>query len=101
MKVLFKKTALDDMKATKRYISETLGNGVAAKKLTQRVFDAIMLLEDNPYMGTELRRKFGVETDLRFLVVAKQLVFYRVVEDDHIEVTRVLDGRQDYLALWF
>lgn len=101
MKVLFKKTALDDMKATKRYISETLGNGVAAKKLTQRVFDAIMLLEDNPYMGTELRRKFGVETDLRFLVVAKQLVFYRVVEDDHIEVTRVLDGRQDYLALLF
>ena len=101
MKVLFKKTALDDMKATKRYISETLGNGVAAKKLTQRVFDAIMLLEDNPYMGTELRRKFGVETDLRFLVVAKQLVFYRVVEDDHIEVTRVLDGRQDYLVLLF
>lgn len=101
MKALFKKTALDDMRVTERYISETLGNGAAAKKLTQRVFDAIMLLEDNPYMGTELRRKFGVETDLRFLVVAKQLVFYRVVEDDHIEVTRVLDGRQDYMALLF
>lgn len=101
MKVLFKKTALDDMQATEHYISQTLGNGVAAKKLTRRVFDAIMLLEDNPYMGTELRRKFGVETDLRFLVVAKQLVFYRVVADDHIEVTRVLDGRQDYLALLF
>ena len=101
MKVLFKKTALDDMQATERYISQTLGNGTAAKKLTQRVYDAIMLLEDNPYMGTDLRRKFGVETDLRFLVVAKQLVFYRVVENDHIEVTRVLDGRQDYLALLF
>ena len=101
MKVLFKKTALDDIQATERYISETLGNGVAAKKLNQRVFDALMLLEDNPYMGTELRRKFGVETDLRFLVVAKQLVFYRVVEDDHIEVTRVLDGRQDYVGLLF
>lgn len=101
MKVLFKKTALDDMQATERYILETLGNGVAAKKLTQRVFDAIMLLEENPYMGTELCRKFAVETDLRFLVVAKQLVFYRVVADDHIEVTRVLDGRQDYLALLF
>lgn len=101
MKVLFKKTALDDMQATEHYISQTLGNGVAAKKLTRRVFDAIMLLEENPYMGTELCRKFAVETDLCFLVVAKQLVFYRVVEDDHIEVTRVLDGRQDYLALLF
>lgn len=101
MKVLFRKTALDDIQAAERYIAETLGNGTAAKKLTRRVFDAIMLLEDNPYMGTELSRKFAVETDLRFLVVAKQLVFYRVVEDDHIEVTRVLDGRQDYLALLF
>ena len=99
MKVLFKKTALDDMQATQRYISETLGNGAAAKKLTRRIYDAIMLLEDNPYMGTELSRKFAVETDLRFLVVAKQLVFYHVVEDDHIEVTRVLNGRQDYIAL--
>ena len=99
MKVLFKKTALDDMQATQRYISETLGNGAAAKKLTRRIYDAIMLLEDNPYMGTELSRKFAVETDLRCLVVAKQLVFYRVVEDDHIEVTRVLNGRQDYIAL--
>ena len=99
MKVLFKKTALDDMQATQRYISETLGNGAAAKKLTRRIYDAIMLLEDNPYMGAELSRKFAVETDLRFLVVAKQLVFYRVVEDDHIEVTRVLNGRQDYIAL--
>ena len=101
MKVLFKKTALDDMQATQRYISETLGNGAAAKKLTRRIYDAIMLLEDNPYMGTELSRKFAVETDLRFLVVAKQLVFYRVVADNHIEVTRVLDGRQDYMALLF
>ena len=101
MKVVFKKTALDDMQATERYISETLGNGVAAKKLTRRVYDAIMLLADNPYMGTELSRKFAVESDLRFLVVATQLVFYRVMEDDHIEVTRVLDGRQDYLALLF
>ena len=101
MKVLFKKTALDDMQATERYISETLGNGAAAKKLTRRVYDAIMLLADNPYMGTELSRKFAVETDLRFWVVTKQLVFYRVVEDDHTEVTRVLDGRQDYMALLF
>lgn len=88
MRVEFKKTALDDMQATERYITENLDNETAAKKLTRRVYDAIMLLEDNPYMGTELRRKFGVETDLRFLVVVKQMVFYRVVENDHIRMLR-------------
>ena len=92
---------VDDIQATERYISEALCNGTAAIKLTSSVFDAIILLEGNSCMGTELRRRFGVKTDLRFLVVAKQLVFYRVVEDDHIKTARMLDGWQDYLALLF
>ena len=53
-------------------------------------------------MGTPLNSKFDVDTDLRFLVVSKQLVFYRVAEaDERIDVTRVLDGRQDYMAVLF
>ena len=42
-----------------------------------------------------------METDLRFLIVARQLVFYRIVNDELISVVRVLDGRQDYMALLF
>ena len=60
-----------------------------------------MLLADNPYMGAALAGKYPVETDLRFLIVSKHLVFYRVVDDKHIEVTRVLDGRQNYLSILF
>lgn len=101
MRIKFKKTAVEDMRATERYIREQLNNPSAAAKLTRRVYDAIMLLEDNPFMGTELCSHYAVDTDIRFLVVAKQIVFYRVVGNEYVEVTRVLDGRQDYMALLF
>ena len=101
MRIKFKKTAVEDMRATERYIREQLNNPSAAAKLTRRVYDAIMLLEDNPFMGTELFSRYAVDTDIRFLVVAKQIVFYRVVGNEYVEVTRVLDGRQDYMALLF
>lgn len=52
-------------------------------------------------MGVALDSKYEVDTDIRVLTVAKQLIFYRVISDSHIEVIRVLDGRQDYLTLLF
>ena len=101
MKVLFKKTAIDDIRASETYIAEKLRNPTAAKKLTATIFQAAMLLADNPYMGMALAGKYPVETDLRFVVVSRHLLFYRIVNDGHIEVTRVLDGRQDYMAILF
>lgn len=102
MKVHYKKTALEDIQATEAYISRNLHNPGAAKKLTRNIVQAVSLLPDNPYMGTRLSSKFDVNTDLRFLIVSKQLIFYRTIEsEDRIEVTRVIDGRQDYMEILF
>lgn len=101
MKIRYKRTALEDIRETELYIRNVLHNGSAAKKLTKRVVQAVSLLADDPYMGTPLAGRFDVESDLRYLLVSEQLIFYRVVEGNHIEVTRVLNGRQDYLAILF
>ena len=101
MKVFFKKTAVDDIRASASYVADKLHNKPAAKKLTASIFHAAMLLADNPYMGAELAGKYPVDSDLRFLIVSKHLIFYRVADDQHIEVTRVLDGRQDYMTILF
>ena len=100
MKVRYKRTAIDDIQGTEEYIRSVLHNGSAAKKLTGRITQAVSLLADNPY-GTPLSGRFDVETDLRYLVVPDQLIFYRVVENSHVEVTRVLNGRQDYISILF
>lgn len=101
MKIRYKKKALDDILETQRYISEALHNKKAAAQLTERVFREISQLSEYPFMGVPLNSKHDVDTDIRVLTVAKQLVFYRVISDSHIEVIRVLDGRQDYLTILF
>ena len=101
MKVRYKKTAIEDIRETERYIRTVLHNGTAAGKLTRRIVQAVSLLAENPYMGTLLDSRFDVETDLRYLLVSDQLIFYRVVEETYVEVTRVLNGRQDYMSLLF
>lgn len=101
MKILYKKTALTDMQETQRYISETLHNKKAARQLTERIVREVSQLSANPFMGVPLNSKYEVDSDIRVLIVAKQLVFYRVIPDSHIEILRVLDGRQDYLAILF
>lgn len=101
MKVRYKRTAIEDIQGTEEYIRGVLHNASAAKKLTNRIVQAVSLLADNPHMGTPLNSRFDVETDLRYLLVSDQLVFYRVVEGSHVEVTRVLNGRQDYISILF
>lgn len=102
MRVIYKRTAVKDMEATRDYIAVRLKNPKAAKKLTTALLKAISLLADNPYMGAALAEKFEITTDVRYFVVAKQLIFYRVDEGNSaIEILRVLDGRTDYLSVLF
>ena len=101
MRIRYKRTAIEDIQATEEYIRGVLHNSGAAKKLTRRVVQAVSLLAENPYMGTPLSSRFDVDSDLRYLLVSDQLIFYRVVEESHVEVTRVLNGRQDYISILF
>ena len=99
MRVIYKRTAVKDMEATRDYIAGRLKNPKAAKKLVTALLKAISLLADNPYMGAALAEKFEITPDVR---VAKQLIFYRVDEENSaIEILRVLDGRTDYLSVLF
>ena len=92
MRVSYKRAAVKDMEATRNYIAGQLKNPKAAKKLMTALLKAISLLADNPYIAT----------DVRYFVVSKQLIFYRVDgENDTVEILRVLDGRTDYLSVLF
>ncbi len=101
MKIKYKSTALRDIKQKEEYISTVLKNRPAAQKLTASILRGVSLLADNPRMGVPLNGKFDVESDLRFLIISKQLVFYRIENEAQISVVRVLDGRQDYMSILF
>lgn len=101
MKITYKSAALRDIQQKRDYIGTTLNNKPAAQKLTKSILRAVSLLADNPEMGVPLSGKFDVDSDLRFLIVSKQLIFYRVEDETRISVVRILDGRQDYMSILF
>ncbi len=101
MRIEYKRTALLDLQRTRDYIADTLKNKSAAQKLVEAVLHSVSLLSDHPMMGTALNSRYDVDSDIRFLVVSKQLVFYKIVDDNLITVIRILDGRQDYMSILF
>ena len=101
MKLQYRPAAISDIGKASDYIADVLKNRSAANRLKSKSLAGVSLLKDNPYMGTPLSSRYdGVPEDIRFLVISKQLVFYKVTETG-IEVIRVLDGRTDYLVHLF
>lgn len=101
MRIQYRPAAIADLERACAYLRETLHNAEAANALSARVLRGVSLLRENPYMGVPLcARCEDLQTDIRFLIVSKQLVFYEVL-DDRIEIIRILDGRTDYLAQLF
>lgn len=101
MRIQYRPAAILDLDRVCAYLRDKLHNPSAARSLSTKVLHSISLLKENPWMGTPLSsRPEAPETDYRFLVFSKQLVFYQV-EGDVIEIVRILDGRTDYLARLF
>ena len=101
MKIRYKSAALRDIQQKQEYITAVLKNKPAAEKLTASILRGVSLLADNPRMGAPLRGKFEVDSDLRFLIISKQLIFYRIENETQISVVRILDERQDYMSILF
>ena len=100
MRIIYKKAAIDDLLNAENYIINQFHNDKAAKKFKTNIVDTISLLKDNPYLGPKMSDRFNIDTSLRYLIVSKQIVFYDINEDN-IEIIRILDSRQDYLSLLF
>lgn len=101
MKIVYRPAAIDDIKSTAAYIENELKNPQAAERFKEKILYSVSLLKDNPNMGNHLSNKYeSIESDYKYIIVNKQLVFYEI-NDDNIEVIRMLDGRTDYLTHLF
>ncbi len=100
MKIQYTPVAIADLQEMKDYISKTLHNPKAAKRITKSIMDHCATLKLHPQMGMSLAAKTGLDTDLRYLVCEQHLAMYRV-EGDFILIARILDGRTDYMRVLF
>lgn len=80
-------------------IAEKFGVEVALKKLDE-MEKQIMLLSDNPYIGTDPRYMILRRQGYKVLITEKNLVFYKIDEKQKVvTVYAVVDQRQDYLNI--
>ena len=101
MKIYYRPAAIEDIKIVSDYIENTLKNPVAAQRLKRKILNGISLLKKNPEMGVLLKNKYEeVDSNYRFITINKQLVFYEI-NDDIIEIVRIIDGRTDYMTHLF
>ncbi|MBP5184393.1 MAG: type II toxin-antitoxin system RelE/ParE family toxin [Lachnospiraceae bacterium] len=81
------------------FVAEKFGADVALEKLDKLEAD-IMLLAGNPNLGEIPRNSVLKRQGYRVLVLEKDLVFYKVDEENHtVIVYAVVDQRQDYLSI--
>ena len=59
----------------------------------------IELLESNPLMGVECKKK-NINQNCRILIYENYLIFYKVFDDNTVHILRVLNSRINYKKLF-
>ena len=81
------------------YVAEQFGNDVALEKLDE-LEKAVLSLGKNPYLGIQPRYAILRRQGFFVLVTKKDLVFYKVNEDEKlVTIYAAVDQRQDYLNI--
>ncbi len=88
--------ARNDIRDTLIYIAGELKNPEAALSLMEKLEQAILRLREFPYAHPLYRSPMRLISETRFVPVENHLVFYTVLEPEHVvEIRRVLYERMD------
>lgn len=99
-KVTVEPLARQDILDIRRYISKTLKEPAAAKRIYDAIKDAILTLEQNPMRHAVVRDEPYTSLGLRRLPVENYTVFYLVNDESkEVHVIRVLYSRREWQNL--
>ena len=70
----------------------------AAKKLITKFNKELLLLSDNPYLGSSPKEDSLVEMGYRYLILENYLIFY-VVDSPVIYIHRIIHGARNYVDM--
>lgn len=99
-KLQVSKAAQYDLLEIKSYIANDLENRTAAVSTVKKITQKIRRLQEHPLMGAPISSVSNANSEERFLVSGKYLVFYHVIEKE-VFIDRVLYGGRDYLKILF
>ena len=98
-KILRTDTADSQLRQIILYIAENWGSDVALTKLDE-IEHQIMLLRENPSMGSEPRYMVLRRKGYKVLILEKNLIVYKINDEcKEITIYAIVDQRQDYLNI--
>lgn len=100
MKLIYTPKSRNDLKEIENYISINLSSPKAATNVISKIIKSCSNLKDFPALGAELKNKFDVNTEIRYLIISNYIAFYKY-ENETIKIIRILDGRTNYLRYLF
>ena len=99
-KLQVSKAAQYDLLEIKAYIANDLENRTAAVSTVKKITQKIRRLQEHPLVGAPISSVSNANSEERFLVSGKYLVFYHVIGKE-VFIDRVLYGGRDYLKILF
>ena len=97
MKLRYTPAAICDIDEIIDYMSHTLMNPEAARRIVSALARDCARLKEQPNLSMELRKKTGRELDGRCVISGQYMVIYEVT--DAVSILRVLDTRMDMIKI--
>ena len=72
----------------------------AALKLVDEIEKSILRLEDFPLIGVTPRNRRLARQGYRMLIVDSYLIFYVLLDDETVEIRRIISGKREYKFLF-
>ena len=92
-KVIFRQQAIDDLNSIWTYSCDVWSEKQADKYYASLEF-ACLQIGENPDLGKEYEE---IKSNLLGLRTGKHIIFYQVVNDQQIEIIRILHERMDLI----
>lgn len=83
----------------KKYLDFHFGKEIR-KRVLKEITGQIHELLDFPEMGVSIKELYGIETEYRYIFVAKNYIFYRV-DSDFIYIVNIYNEREDFMMKLF
>lgn len=100
MKLRYTPRAINQLTVIRNFIRDEYGNPKAAKRITDAILTECARLKQFPQSGSALSARFGIDTDIRYLVCEDYMIFYRI-EGEYVSIGAVIHGKSDYLHILF
>ena len=90
---------VEDLKEIKRYIGED--NPEAAAHTINSIYNRFEYICQFPLLGSELSRRVGFRTDLKYLIWENYVILYRYhMSNSCIDIQRVVNRFQDITKIF-